>query len=202
MAHLLYPDYIKEVYRMQTETVLKNLEIYREAVGERIQIVWLSGTDFGTQNSGFFSKEVFRSLYKPFYQQINDWVHRNTGWKTFYHSCGSVVDYLTDFIEMGVDILNPVQLSAKGMDMHMLKECYGDKLVFWGGGVDTQKTLPFGSPEDIRKEVRERLSVLSENGGYVFNTIHNVVGGTPVDNLIAMFNAFREYNHQSPILWS
>lgn len=196
MAHMLYPEYIQEVFEMQTQTMLKNLEIYRQAVGDRIQIVWISGTDFGTQNGEFFRPEVFRELYKPYYQRINDWVHRNTPWKTFYHCCGSIVNYLDDFVEMGVDILNPVQLSARGMDAHMLKEKYGDKLVFWGGGVDTQQTLPFGTPEQVRQQVKERLDILSKGGGYVFAPIHNVVAKTPVENLIAMYEAVKEFNNR------
>ena len=196
MAHMLYPEYIEEVFEMQTQAMLKNLEIYRQAVGDRIQIVWISGTDFGTQNGEFFRLDVFRELYKPYYQRINDWVHKNTPWKTFFHCCGSIVNYLDDFVEMGVDILNPVQLSAKGMDPHMLKEKYGDKLVFWGGGVDTQQTLPFGTPEEVKAQVKERLEILSNGGGYVFAPIHNVVAKTPVENLIAMYEAVKEFNGQ------
>lgn len=194
MAHLLYPEYIQEVFEIQTQAMLKNLEIYRQAVQDRIQIVWISGTDFGTQNGEFFPPEVFRTLYRPYYKRINDWVHQNTPWKTFYHCCGSIVNYLDDFVEMGVDILNPVQLSAKGMDAHLLKEKYGDRLVFWGGGVDTQQTLPYGTPDQVREQVLERLKILSQGGGYVFAPIHNVVAKTPVENLIAMYEAVREYN--------
>lgn len=194
MAHILYPEYIEEVFELQTQTMLKNLEIYRQAVGDRIQIVWISGTDFGTQNGEFINPKTFRQLYKPYYKRINDWVHQNTSWKTFYHCCGSVVNLLDDFVEMGLDILNPVQISAKGMDPKMLKEKYGDKLVFWGGGVDTQKTLPFGTPQQVRQQVMERLEILSKDGGYVFNPIHNVVGGTPVENLIEMYQAVKEFN--------
>lgn len=194
MAHMLFPEYIQEVFEMQTEVMLKNLEIYRQAVGDKIQIVWISGTDFGTQNGEFFSVDVFRELYKPYYQRVNDWVHQHTPWKTFYHCCGSIVNYLDDFVDMGVDILNPVQVSAKGMDPHMLKEKYGGKLVFWGGGIDTQKVLPFGTPDEVRAQVRERLEIFSPGGGYVFNPIHNVVGKTPVENLIAMYEAFHEFN--------
>ncbi len=196
MAHILYPEYIEEVFEMQTQAMLKNLEIYRQAVGDKIQIVWISGTDFGTQNGEFISADTFRTLYKPYYQRVNDWVHQNTQWKTFYHCCGSVVSLLDDFVDMGVDILNPVQLSAKGMDAKMLKEKYGDKLVFWGGGIDTQKTLPFGSPAEVRQQVWERLEILSKGGGYVFNPIHNVVGGTPVENLVAMYETVKEFNQR------
>lgn len=196
MAHMLYPEYLQEVFEMQTQTMLKNLEIYKQAVGDHIQIVWISGTDFGTQNGEFFSRDTFCELYKPYYKRINDWVHKNTNWKTFYHCCGSIVNFLDDFVDMGVDILNPVQISAKGMDARMLKEKYGDKLVFWGGGVDTQHTLPFGTAEEVRQQVLEHLEIFSQNGGYVFNPIHNVVGGTPVENLIAMYQAVRDFNNR------
>jgi hypothetical protein len=194
MAQILYPDYVKAVFEYQTEVMLKNLEIYKQAMGERIQIVWISGTDFGTQNAGFFSTDIFQELYKPYYKKMNDWVHQNTNWKTFYHSCGSVVSYLDDFVEMGMDILNPVQLSASGMDARMLKDQYGDKLVFWGGGIDTQEVLPRGTPEQVKAQVQERLDILSKGGGYVFNTIHNIVGNTPVENIAAAFEAVHDYN--------
>lgn len=187
MAHSIYPDYIKAVFRYQTDIMLKNLEIYRQALGERIQVVWISGTDFGNQLSGMMSLSTFRELYKPFYKEINDWVHTHTSWKTFYHTCGAVYDFLDDFAEMGLDCLNPLQLSARGMDAKKIKENYGDKFTFWGGGVDTQNTLPFGTPEEVRRQVRERIDILGKNGGFVFNTIHNIVANVPPENLIAMY---------------
>ena len=190
LAHMLFPDYINEVFAYQTEVMLKNLEIYKQAVGNRIQVIWVSGTDFGTQNGTFISPDTFRSLYKPHYGKVNDWIHSNTEWKTFYHSCGRINNLLDDFSEMGVDCLNPVQFSAMepdGLSPMALKEKYGDKFVFWGGGVDTQKTLPFGTPEEVRKEVRQRVDILNRNGGYVFASIHNIVAGVPPENLIAMY---------------
>jgi len=192
MAHAMYPNYIKEVFRYQTDIMLKNLEIYRQAVGERIQVVWISGTDFGNQRSPMMSHEIFRELYKPFYQEINDYVHKNTGWKTFYHTCGAVYDFLDDFAEMGLDCLNPLQLSAAGMDAEKIKQHYGDKFTFWGGGVDTQKVLPFGTPDEVRKQVRERISILGKDGGFVFNTIHNIVANVPAENLVAMYDEVRQ----------
>lgn len=193
MAHLLFPEYIEQVFAYQTEIALKNLEMYRQSVGERIQTIWLSGTDFGTQNGLFTSTDVFRRLYKPYYKRINDWIHKQTEWKTFYHTCGAIYELLDDFVEMGVDIINPVQCSAAGMDAEKLKAEYGDKLVFWGGGVDTQRTLPFGTPEEIRKEVRRRLEIFSPGGGFVFATIHNTVANVPAENLVEMFRTIREY---------
>ncbi|MDR0473398.1 MAG: methyltransferase [Treponema sp.] len=193
MAHLLHPEYIRAVFEYQTEIALKNLEMYRQAVGDRIQVIWLSGTDFGTQCGTMQSREIFLSLYKPYYKKVNDWIHNNTSWKTFFHSCGAIEPLIADFIDSGVDILNPVQCSAAGMDPKHLKKTYGDKIVFWGGGVDTQKTLPAGTPEEVRKQVLERLSVFSPEGGFVFAAIHNVIAIVPPENLTAMFEAIREF---------
>jgi hypothetical protein len=159
MAHLAFPEYIEAIFDYQTEIALKNLEMYRQAVGDRIQLIWLSGTDFGTQTSLMQSKEIFNSLYKPFFTKVNKWIHDNTSWKTFYHSCGAVEPLIDDFIEMGTDIINPVQCSATGMDAAGLKKKYGERLVFWGGGINTQKTLPMGTPEEVHAEVLERLEI-------------------------------------------
>ena len=187
IAHKLRTEYVYRVNEMHAESALKSLRVLHEAVGDDIDAIFLSGTDFGTQNSAFIAHEDFCALYKPFYKKINAWIHANTKWKIMYHSCGSIVDFLDDFTEIGVDILNPVQCSAKGMEPVFLKEKYGDKFVFWGGGVDTQKTLPFGTPEECRKQSRERIDIFSKNGGYVFNTIHNIQANTPVENILAIF---------------
>ncbi len=192
MAHIEHPEYIKGIFEYQYEIALKNLELSYQAVGDKIDVIMVSGADFGTQNGPFISPDMYRETYKPFHKKINNWIHQNTSWKTFYHSCGSVVAFLDDFIEAGVDILNPVQCSAKGMDPLMLKEKYGDKLVFWGGGVDTQKTLPFGTPEQVKREVTERCRIFGKGGGYVFNAIHNIQQKIPIENLIAMFETVQQ----------
>ena len=195
MAYYLYPDYCHTVFEMHTQNCLDNLEIYKQAVGDKIQSIVISGTDFGSQNAPLISVDTFREFYKPYFKRMNDWVHENTQWKTFYHSCGAVAEFLDDFIDMGVDLLNPVQLSAAGMDMHMLKEKYGDKIVFWGGGIDTQDMLPNGSPEQIKEQVKERLNVMARNGGFVFNTVHNIVGNVKPGNIAAAFEAAQEYQY-------
>jgi len=182
-----HTDYVRGIFELQTQVVMKNMTLLRQAIGDKIDAIIISGTDFGTQRGPFASPKLFRSLWKPFYKRMNDWVHANTNWKTFYHSCGSVTALLDDFVEMGMDILNPVQCSAAGMDAATLKAKYGNKLVFWGGGVDTQKTLPFGTPEEVRREVRERVDIFGRGGGFVFNTIHNIQAQTPVENIVAMF---------------
>lgn len=196
IAHITEPNYVKDLYALWTEVALENLALFREAVGERIQAVAVSGTDFGTQRSELISPDFFREFYKPYFKRMNDWVHAHTSWKTFYHTCGSIVNLLDDLVEAGVDILNPVQCSAEGMNPTMLKERYGKKLVFWGGAVDTQKTLPFGSPEEVKGETLARLRLFAPGGGFVMNAIHNIQQPTPVANILAFFEAARDYNRE------
>ncbi|MDA3835192.1 MAG: methyltransferase [Spirochaetales bacterium] len=194
MSTILRQDLLHEIFEKQTDIALKNLEKLYKTVGEAISVVMICGTDFGTQSSSFCSTDTFDSLYLPHYQKVNGWIHQHTGWKTFKHSCGAVADFMPHFIDADFDIINPVQLSAAGMDAKMLKREFGNDLVFWGGGVDTQKTLPFGTPEEVRKEVLERCGILSESGGFVFNAIHNVQAKTPTENIIAMIDAVHEFN--------
>ena len=123
---------------------------------------------------------------------MNALIHQRTKWKTFIHSCGSVYDLLPDFIEAGFDMLNPVQCSAAKMDARALKQEFGRDVVFWGGGVDTQQTLPSARRTRSIGEVRERIDIFNEGGGFVFNAIHNIQGPTPLDNLLAMFRAIRD----------
>jgi hypothetical protein len=190
-------DYIHEVFSRQSEIAIGNLKRVHDAVGSGVDVVFLCGTDFGTQNSTFCSTETFRELYLPYYKKLNDWIHRCTTWKTFKHSCGSVERFIPSFIEAGFDILNPVQCSAAGMDPDHLKTDFGDRLVFWGGGVDTQRVLPFGTPAEVRRQVLERCRIFSRNGGFVFNSIHNLQAKTPVENIVAMFEGVREFDGSS-----
>lgn len=188
------PDYIRAIFEKQVEIALGNLEKINAACGDDIDVVFICGTDFGTQSGTFCSPKTFRTLWAPYYKQINDWVHANTPWKTFKHSCGSVIKFIDDFIECGFDIYNPVQCSAANMNPKELKERYGGRIVFWGGGVDTQKTLPFGTPEEVRRETLERCEIFAPGGGFVFNTVHNIQARTPLENMIAMFDALSEFN--------
>jgi hypothetical protein len=187
-------DYVHKVFELQCEIALANLERIRAAVGDLVDVVFICGTDFGTQTSSFCSVDTFRELYMPYYKRVNDWIHRHTTWKTFKHSCGAVEKFMPSFIESGFEVLNPVQCSAAGMDPQHLKSAYGDRLTFWGGGVDTQKVLSFGTPEQVRRQVLERCDIFSRNGGFVFNAVHNVQAQTPVENIVAMIDAVREFN--------
>ncbi len=185
-------DYVYELFDRQCIIALANLAKIHEAVGDRVTAVFVTGTDFGTQHGPFIGCDSYRKLYQPFHRRVNDWIHEHTSWKTFIHSCGSIVDLLPDIIDAGFDILNPVQCSAAGMDPATLKERFGEKITFWGGGVDTQQTLPFGTPDQVRREVRERIEIFHRDGGFVFNPVHNVQAGTPRENLVALYEAVRE----------
>ncbi len=185
-------DYVYKVFEKQCEIALANLDRLFKALGDDVGAVFTTGTDFGTQNGLFISPQSYRDLFKPFHKAINDHIHKNSNWKVFIHSCGSVVELLPDLIEAGFDILNPVQCSAAGMDPKMLKSEFGDDLVFWGGGVDTQKTLPFGTAEEVYDEVSERISIFNNNGGFVFDAIHNIQANVPVENVLAMFKAIKD----------
>ena len=150
----------------------------------------LPGTDFGHQTGQFCSVQTYRDLYKPYHRAVNDRIHERTRWKTFIHSCGAVYPLIPEFIDAGFDVLNPVQCSAADMEPRRLKREFGRDVVFWGGGVDTQKTLPFGTPDEVYREVRERIETFFEDRtGFVFNTIHNIQSNVPVENILAMFRA-------------
>lgn len=194
ISTLTRQDYIHAVFEKQTEIAIQNLQAINVRAGENVDILFLCGTDFGTQISTFCSEETFRSLYLPYYKRMNDWIHANTRWKTFKHSCGAVETLIPAFIESGFDILNPVQVSAAGMDPEYLKREYGKDIVFWGGGVDTQHTLMFGTPAEVKNQVLNLCEIFSRDGGFVFNTVHNIQGNVPVENVTAMLAALKEFN--------
>jgi hypothetical protein len=185
-------DYVYEVFERECEIGLANLARVKEAAGDRIEVIFITGTDFGTQRGPFISPDVYRELFMPFHRRLCDWIHRNTSWKTFMHSCGGIRPLLEDVTGAGFDIINPVQCSAEGMDARTLKDDFGSRLTFWGGGVDTQKTLPFGRPEDVYSEVSERIRIFNRGGGFIFNSIHNIQAGTPVENVLAMLKAIED----------
>ncbi len=187
-------EFLHRLFDRQTDIVLGNLAKIHRVVGEAMDLAWVCGTDFGTQSTTFCSPQTYGELYQPYYLKVNNWIHRKTKWKTFKHCCGSISTFMEGFISSGFDVLNPVQWTAANMDPRMLKDKYGERIVFWGGGVDTQKTLPFGTPAQVRQEVLNACRIFAPGGGFVFNTIHNVQAGTPLENVTAMLEAVREFN--------
>jgi len=192
ISTLIREDFVMEIFDRETDIAIENLKDFYSVTGNRIDVVYICGTDFGTQNSTFCSPETYRRVWLPYYRKVNGWIHQNTTWKTFKHSCGAVEPLMELFIESGFDIINPVQINAEGMDPVMLKKKYGDRVVFWGGGVDTQGAFAFGTPQEVKDQVKRQCSVLNENGGFVFNTVHNIQANVPFRNVIAMLEALRE----------
>lgn len=168
-------------------------EMALPALGDLVDVV-AEGDDYGTQTSQLMSPEVFRKLMKPRLLTLGKRIKELAPHASlFFHSCGSVRELIPDFIEAGVDILNPVHVTATGMEPEALKRDFGADLVFWGGGVDTQGVLPSGTPEQVKDNVRRNIEALAPGGGYVFNTIHNIQADVPAENIVAMIEALREY---------
>ncbi|NOZ50046.1 MAG: methyltransferase [Chloroflexi bacterium] len=191
------PDYVLAFYDRKVENMLTNLELYAQAVGNNIDI-FRTGEDYGTQKGMMISPKMFNEMIAPYYKRVFDWIHQNTSWKIFFHCCGAIYPIIGTLIECGIDILNPVQTTAVGMDPAKLKAEFGEAITFWGGGIDTQSVLPFGSPEEVRAQVRERIQIFGLGGGFVFTPVHNIQEKIPVDNLLAMYEAVHEYG-QYPI---
>jgi hypothetical protein len=191
MATAARPEYVHAVFEKQCAYALKNLELLIGIFGDRVQAVVTTGTDFGTQNSLFISVESYRNLFKPYHQKLNELIHRKSGWKIFIHSCGAVAPLIPEFIEAGFDILNPVQCSAFGMNPVELKRNFGRDITFWGGCVNTQHTM-YQTPEAVYREVRERIDIFNQDGGFVCNAVHNIQGNSPIENVLAMFRAIND----------
>jgi Uroporphyrinogen-III decarboxylase len=164
--------------------------VFRE-MGDLVDIVG-EADDLGGQDRPLFSPVTYRALVKPLQRELFSFIRARTSAPIFLHSCGAIRDLIPDLIEIGVDILNPVQVSATGMDTAELKREFGRDLVFWGGGVDTQRVLGTGTPDEVRAEVRRRIADLRGDGGFVFASVHNVQPNVPPENLVAMWETWRE----------
>ena len=190
MLHSLLEEH--KVHRSISVVVLKQLVFehllqYFDVIGWKVGFfVALAG-----RHEAGVNNRLFEELFLPNFKKQNDWVHRNTGWKTWQHTCGSVTRIIPLLIETGLDILNPVQTSAAGMDPAWLKREFGSRITFWGGGVDTQRTLPFATAEEVEREVADRIRTFAPGGGFVFNTIHNIQQGTPPENIMAAYETAR-----------
>ncbi len=199
MSTVARTDYVHAIFEKQCEIGIGNLAKLLKVVGNKVDAVFICGTDFGTQTGQFCSTKVYDELYAPYYKKVNTWIHENTSWKSMKHSCGAVQPLMEHFINSGFDIINPVQVNAVGMDPKLLKEKYGEHIVFWGGGVDTQKVLPFGTPEEVEEQVLKHCEIFSVNGGFVFNTVHNIQATVPVKNMVAMLNGLRKFHGETPL---
>jgi uroporphyrinogen decarboxylase len=174
------------------ELHLATLEKVCRAVGDVADILRF-GDDLGTDDGPFMRPETYRKLIKPRQAILCDYVKKHSRMHTFLHTCGSVYKLIPDMIDAGYEIINPVQTNARDMEPERLKREFGRDLTFWGAGVDTRSVLNRAAPEDVKKHVRRRLEILAPGGGFVFNTVHNILPDVPPENIIAMFQAVREF---------
>ena len=168
------------------DAYLPRVDKYVEAVGEYVDLIIIND-DLGTQRGPQLSPGLYREMIKPHHQRLWQYIKHKSGKPLALHSCGSIYELIPDLIEIGVDILNPVQVSAANMDTARLKREFGGDLVFWGGGCDTQTVLARGAPADVRREVRRRVDDLAPGGGFIFCQVHNIQADTPVENILAMY---------------
>ncbi len=193
-------DNAKRILDKLTNYKLQFWEMALEELGDVVDIV-MESDDYGTQESQLIPPKTFREIFKPRYETIFKLIKQKfkekkvsgeRGW-IFFHSCGNIRPILPDFIEMGIDILNPIHFNAVGMEPVALKKDFGSEVTFWGGGVETQHILPTGSPEQVSDDVKRNLSALMPGGGYIFNTVHNIQAEVPPENIMAMWNTLQEF---------
>ena len=190
MTQASEPEYVHALFEKTTSVWMMNLKRFARAVGDKVHVMQITD-DFGTQQSLLLSIKMFRDLILPYYKRGLDWVHQNTKMKVLLHSDGALFPLIPSLIEMGVDILNPVQVNAKGMDPRKLKEEFGGKMAFWGAAADCQATLPFGKPEEVAREVEANVKALAPGGGLVCAAVHNIQTGVPPENIVALFDTAR-----------
>jgi uroporphyrinogen decarboxylase len=188
--------FVEDLIGGVVETQLSNLSLYLQAVGDHVQIIQF-GDDLGMQDRPLMSRSMYQKYLMPGHQKLFQYVHQNSNCAVFLHSCGSIYPLIPDLITAGIDILNPIQTSAKNMDPKLLKEEFGNQITFWGGGCDTQRVLPFATPDEVAQHVRERVKIFAPGGGFVFNPIHNIQADVPPENITAMFNAALEFRYSS-----
>ncbi|TEU14984.1 MAG: uroporphyrinogen-III decarboxylase [Anaerolineales bacterium] len=192
MALVTEPKFADRMMDQITEIYIESCNNYLEQVGEYLQ-VFTYWDDVSGQDGWLISPDIYRKVIKPKQRRLLEAIKSKTNAKVYYHSCGAVFDLIPDLIELGFDILNPVQVSARGMDTKQLKEEYGKDIVFWGGGVDTQRVLPFGKPDDVADEVKRRIDDLAPGGGFVFAAVHNIQALVSPENIVTVFETALEY---------
>ncbi len=183
------PEYANEILRATAEKAIENSELYLQALGDYIDIMLLSGTDYGSQKAEMFNPDIFKELHRPNYKLITDYIHKNFDVKIAMHSCGSIYNIIEHIIDAGIDILNPLHVNTANMDPKKIKDEFGGRVVFWGGGVDTQTVLPYGTPEEVEAQANERMKIFAPSGGFIFTPVHNLQYGVPPKNVEAMINA-------------
>jgi len=185
-------DFAEAFLDRMTETIIKAQIAFLDEVGELMDIHF-AADDLAGQNGPLISPKTFRELIKPRWGRIIATIKSKTKAKVFFHSDGAIEEFIPDLIEIGIDIINPVQVSAKGMDPAKLKKKYGKNISFWGGGCDTQRVLPYGTPAQVQEEVKRRIKELAPGGGFVFSAVHNIQPFVPIENILEMFRSAKQF---------
>ncbi len=196
MDLLTDPDFCGALLDQTLKFWLDWFRLFLDEVGDLVDVIMI-GDDLAGQNGPLFRPEIYRTLVKPRQKRLAQYIRSRTQAKIWYHTCGSCIAYIPDLLDNGVDILNPVQVSAKDMDPLALKSAFGDRLVFWGGAINAQHVLPTAAPETIREHVRRNLKAWKPSGGYVFNNVHNIQADVPPENVVALFDAAYEFGFYS-----
>jgi uroporphyrinogen decarboxylase len=186
------PEVLETLLDRTLQFWLDWFRLFLDEAGDVVDVIMI-GDDLAGQNGPLVPPPIYRTYVKPRQKQLVQYIKSRTQAKIWYHSCGSVIQYIPDLIDNGIDILNPVQIAAKGMDPLRLKQEFGDRLIFWGGGIDSQRVLPSATVEIVRKNVRETLEAFKPGGGYVFNNVHNLQMDVPPENILAMYDAALEF---------
>jgi len=196
MALVLEPQFAERMMDRITDIYIESCSNYLDELGKYLQ-VFIYYDDLCGQDGWLIRPDLYRKMIKPKQRRLVEAVKRKTDAKLFYHSCGASYDLIPDLIDIGFDIINPVQVSARGMDTLRLKRDFGRDIVFWGGGVDTQQVLPFGKPAEVVDEVKRRIDDLAPGGGFVFAAIHNIQAFVPPENIVAAFDTALDYGKYS-----
>jgi uroporphyrinogen decarboxylase len=186
------PEVVETIIKRTLDFWLGWFRLFLDEVGDVVDVIMI-GDDLAAQNGPVFSPRIYRSLVKPRHKRLVQYIKFRTNAKILYHSCGSIREYIPDLLDNGVDILNPVQISARDMSPAGLKADFGERVVFWGGGIDSQHILPSASPEEVKAEVKKNIAAFMPGGGYVFNNVHNIQADVPPENVLALFDAAFEY---------
>ena len=189
---LRQPEFCEAVLDQTLRFWMDWFRVFLDEVGDVVDVIMI-GDDLAGQQGPLFGPSLYRRLVKPRQKRLVQYIRSRTEAKIWYHTCGSCVQYIPDLLDNGIDVLNPVQISADNMSPADLKARFGDRLAFWGGSIDAQHVLPSGSPEEIRQEVRRNLEIWKPDGGYVFNNVHNIQAGVPPENIVALYEAAYEY---------
>lgn len=193
----LEPENVEKFLDALMEKHMATLEKVCNAVGDVVDFIKF-GDDLGGMNGPFMDPDTYRNIFKPRHKQLCDYTKKHSKAHTYLHSCGSVYQLIPDLIDAGFEVLNPVQTNATDMEPEKLKQEFGKEVTFWGGGLESVGTLNSGTPKKVRTQVLERLEIFSKGGGYVFNTVHNILPDIPPQNVVAMFNAVKEFNGEKP----